>query len=1095
MIRHYLALLLGMLTTLGSYAQSSLTADTLQAQQWVAQANSLAEIRHYDSAVVYYQKASQIYRQHGHWRQHVRCLNATSLSYGRALKNDQAEKYARKALSENDRRLERDSPEQADAYCCLGVVRKNQGDYTDALQFYRRALAIRKKHHNEGQESFIYNAMGNLYIWKGEIDTTLMYQHKALRIQNRLKSDSLLLSDIYRNVGDVYYMQETYDSARLYYFSSLSILKQKLSQEHYSRNYSSAMGYNNLGLMYYTMADYEKALQYLHKAAAIFDEVDKPKLATSLANIAALYGEIGAPHKALSYLQQSLRLHKKYYGITHQLTAGDYHNIGCTYQAMQKHEVALTYFKKASGIESQVFSPDHPERALTSLTMGESYQALGRYQEALRCEYESVRIYELSPENHFRLFYPYQNLASIYGDLHENENTLRYYRKALAIGKKHWNGKHPDLAKCYNELADFYRSQNNIEAALENYEYAIAANSINDQGRSSASMLSYLSPISLLESLVGIAEMSEQRYYRHARPGDLQKALLSYQRCDTLILHVRRTLQYPSDRIEFGKKTLRVYEGGIRLSLTLADKDTLPSLSRKYREQAFRWADKSKGGVLALALADTQAKQVAGVPDSLLAQEHDLRVRQAYCRSQLVDAEASDAERIARFEDQLFELTDEYEALIRRLEQDYPRYYTMKYQPAERSLPEMQASLDKKTALLEYFVGDSTIYIFTLTAQNSEVRSLPNDSILQQSVATLRQVLDKTVDWSPEQTQQMFQKQAHHLYQHLVAPALASVEASVEDLIIIPDGMLSYLPFETLLTRNEADQANPQALPYLLRDYRISYAYSAASQASTERSSSRTVSPKYVAFAPSYATDDATTGKGAPLAWNQIEASQIGQYLKGTSHMGEEATEAWFKREASQYDVLHLAMHAYPDTEEPMQSRLAFSGGGDNTRDEDGTLYAHELYAMELPLQLAVLSACNTGDGTWARGEGMMSLARAFAYAGCRSLVLNRWAADDASTAQLMDNFYRYLSQGKSKAEALQRAKLDFLDQTSPAYRHPFYWAGFVVVGDPSPVVQPTLWAFVPWPEVGVIALAVGLLAVAGWLLYRRGNLTPKAVY
>ena len=141
-------------------------------------------------------------------------------------------------------------------------------------------------------------------------------------------------------------------------------------------------------------------------------------------------------------------------------------------------------------------------------------------------------------------------------------------------------------------------------------------------------------------------------------------------------------------------------------------------------------------------------------------------------------------------------------------------------------------------------------------------------------------------------------------------------------------------------------------------------------------------------------------------------------------------------------------------------SKFLFSPEADSS--EDGKLHAYELFAMDLPAQMAVLSACNTGLGNLRRGEGMMSLAQAFTYAGCPSVVMSHWPVDDKSTADLMTSFYQHLADGLPKDEALRQARLGFLESATPANSHPYFWGGFVVLGDTSPIVtrSVSLWWF-----------------------------------
>ena len=143
-------------------------------------------------------------------------------------------------------------------------------------------------------------------------------------------------------------------------------------------------------------------------------------------------------------------------------------------------------------------------------------------------------------------------------------------------------------------------------------------------------------------------------------------------------------------------------------------------------------------------------------------------------------------------------------------------------------------------------------------------------------------------------------------------------------------------------------------------------------------------------------------------------------------------------------------MHALVDDEQSMQSKLVFTTTP--TQQEDGFLHLYELYNMQLKADLVVLSACNTGYGQYIRGEGIASLGRAFAYAGCPTVVMSHWSVDDQSTSKLMAYFYEGLAAGKSKALALQEAKLQYLENAAPRDAHPAFWGSFVLNGNDAPI-------------------------------------------
>jgi len=166
--------------------------------------------------------------------------------------------------------------------------------------------------------------------------------------------------------------------------------------------------------------------------------------------------------------------------------------------------------------------------------------------------------------------------------------------------------------------------------------------------------------------------------------------------------------------------------------------------------------------------------------------------------------------------------------------------------------------------------------------------------------------------------------------------------------------------------------------------------------------------------------------------------------IRGQIFKEDEATEENFKANAGDYDILHLAMHTVINDSLPMYSKLVFSQG----KKGEGWLDTYEVYNMSLKSRLTVLSACNTGSGRLQKGEGVMSLARAFLYAGCPAIVMTLWSVEDESSANLMIDFYKNLLSGYSKDEALRKAKIKHIRQADPLKAHPYFWLGYVSIGD-----------------------------------------------
>jgi CHAT domain-containing protein len=279
--------------------------------------------------------------------------------------------------------------------------------------------------------------------------------------------------------------------------------------------------------------------------------------------------------------------------------------------------------------------------------------------------------------------------------------------------------------------------------------------------------------------------------------------------------------------------------------------------------------------------------------------------------------------------------------------------------------------------------------------------------------------------------------------------------------------------------------------PYLASRYVISYAYSTA-YLKDANAGNRKAENNFAGFAPSYKQYDyigvdstvhpmvalVVRSGQLPLPGATEEVNMISKMMKGESWLDEEATETNFKLHGDDYNVLHLAMHSLLNDEEPRYSELLFNYNKDTVND--GFLTIAEIYNLKLNAQLVVLSACSSGFGKIQHGEGPISLSRAFSYAGCPSVVMSLWKVPDLITTKIMKEFYDGLNKGMGKDEALRAAQQNFLrDNADPLYRHPYYWAGFVVIGDTTPLE--TQRPYLAWLLAGLFVAGVGYV-----LIYKR---------
>lgn len=329
--------------------------------------------------------------------------------------------------------------------------------------------------------------------------------------------------------------------------------------------------------------------------------------------------------------------------------------------------------------------------------------------------------------------------------------------------------------------------------------------------------------------------------------------------------------------------------------------------------------------------------------------------------------------------------------------------------------------------------------------------------------------------------------QASRLYQQLVQPVLMYTDA--QHLILAPDGVLWNIPFQALLTREQpaGKTVSFKRLPYLAREKSLSYAFSASTWIYQHQA--KGTGKKRLVFAPAYRKpDESDSGSQLDsLLFNQQEGKQIARIIHGRLFQGGKATKQQFSENLEGAGFLHIAGHAKANKSAFNGSFIAFS----NLEDSLFKIYVSELYDRKLALEMIGLSGCETGAGKLAEGEGVLSIARGFAFAGARSTITTQWAINDEATQSIMVDFYRNLDQKMPKNQALQAAQIAWIDQAADSDRaHPKYWAAFSVIGYCGPVdFQNNQWSVYIF-----IALALIFLLLAGFLIIlkrRHGTRLP----
>jgi len=522
----------------------------------------------------------------------------------------------------------------------------------------------------------------------------------------------------------------------------------------------------------------------------------------------------------------------------------------------------------------------------------------------------------------------------------------------------------------------------------------------------------------------------------------LKLANRTYQTAFNFHDQLQKEISTENSRLFQAKNITPYIESALKIAYELQEND------QDVSKAAFQFMEKNKATVLLQAMNEAHALKYANLPDSLLEQEKDLKIAITFHQKQLNEAiEYEDTTEIVRLDKLLFEEKQQYRLLMDDLEKNHPKYFRLKYQQNQTKLSDVQNQLNNQTAFLSYFVGDTSIYALLTLKDSSQLFKIQKPANWRNLINNFQETITLS---NPEERFNKYNKKsfgkfvdnAHILYQYLLQEPLEEIN-HISHLKIIPDAELNYLPFDLLLTNiNDIASPNYKNLPYLLKEKTISYAYSAALMME-QKETGTTENYAYGGYAPKYID---TIPSDLPKARQLV--IDMASFFKGKKYINEEATKANFLKDSLGYQILHLAMHGKLDDQYPLNSHLMFTKSKSDTIEDNYRLYAADLYLHQLNADLTILNACETGTGNLRKGEGVMSLSRAFTYAGCPSLMMSLWSIDEQPSALILENFLTKMKKGTPKDTALQQAKLDYLENTETIFSHPYYWAGLVLTGN-----------------------------------------------
>ncbi|HHG84710.1 MAG TPA: CHAT domain-containing protein [Bacteroidetes bacterium] len=830
----------------------------------------------------------------------------------------------------------------------------------------------------------------------------------------------------------------------------------------------------DLGLIRYFAGNFRQALADYQGALAGFRAANGSRSRDTLEcfyRTGVVLRELGDLYRAEDFIEAALAIVAQS-PANHQLAIGKYHNaLGNITLRQARYVVARHHFMQAKAALIPLLGGNSAHIGALNTNLGMAYLQLDSLPQALATQKLALQIFRKSlPPTHPSIGNTFLNLGEILLKMNQTEQALAAFHKAQSFWAKNLSPGHVNHVIAKNRLGDVALAKQNGFLALQHYQAALqllAPGNTGPNWRENPAPNSVRSEVELLETWTRKAKALALCHEQEPATFPLEEIFAVYHQISKLCDHMRRGYRRASSQQFLSGRTLPVYEEAIALAWATAPE--------KGAAEAFSFAEQSKAVLLYAALKGAEAQHFAGIPPLLLKREAAQKEALVALNQKLdklaLKQGAKARQSYRKMIKKRFRMEQVQEALLDTFQRDYPRYFELKYAHKVVSLPALQAKLGREAentpAMLVYFWGDTYLYGWAITATTCKFLRLGRQAEIGLACDTLLARVSGRLPLG---------QTAQKVYALVLAPLLDALNApDLKRLRVVRDGKLEYIPFALL---------QPQPATFLVERYAISYVASATTAMASRpiRSAPKPYLGLGLTFPGGITLDGAVRQQSLAALPYTAEETAAGQKVFGGSRwLDAQASEAKFRAEADQYSILHLATHTLIDDQNPLYSRLLLQGSG----EMDGHLHTYELFGMNLNAELVVLSACNTGRGSLQRGEGMMSLARGFAYAGCPGVMMTHWTVNDRQNAELMAEFFRGLAAAMPKDQALQAAQLAYLKSADEITGHPWYWAAPGLLGEVAPLSNIDHSNWKAWIWLGLAACFL-LFSLIFWRMKRQ---------
>ncbi len=1013
-----------------------------------------------------------------------------------------------------------------------------QKAYSDALDLLEKA-EIHFLQMNEKE------AYGNC-LWKigkccealQEFDRAIESLQKAIEILPSIHPNPHAdIAEIYFDLALSYWYRFDYQQSLEYTEASLKV---KLDLAKHGQNVELYRNYVNIGSSHYRLGNNRKALHYFNAGLQELlkkGESESTYTAGCYMNIGAVSMNNGAYSEAINYYQKALNIYTHSYGECSLQMAMVYNNLGGCFTEKGDADTAIHYYNKSLTVRLKILGEKHPSVFQLYGNLGQSFKDIGEIAKSIAYHQKALHLaLEVWGEQHPNIFWYYMNLGSSYAHKKDFSKALPLLQKALRFSVQS-NGKlHSYTAECHLKIGICHYEQGHYQQAIDCYKQAYQSNipQLEQTGFLEHIPIQNALSDSWLQETIYVEAKAYFDLFKQ-QPSNIHALHYALNSCKIAILlyhQIRKNYFNEGSKLNLAQNTFPICDLGIEIALTAAkiaqedpqifeqtskeltqiNASLYPPKKLQYAENekdcwltAFDFCEQAKGLLLLANLKDEAAKTSAHLPSELLEKEQNLRMERTELtkkinQEQVKPITEKNEAQIRKWQDAYFDCEQEYQQLIQKFETDYPKYFQLKHQVETVAIEVLQKKMPSQTAMIEYFIGEKQLYIFTLTSSDFQCFQVAKPTDFEDTVEAFKTSIDEI-----DKTEYI--ELAFELYQLLFAPISQYLISNIK---IIPSGILSTIPFEALLIEEVTENAKYTDFPYLLLQYNISYHYSATLWSQSMEAERVETRPTFVGFAPVYKSEqkqtlEETATRGiynnettrsirigeeiySELIYSEEEVTSIESYFNAKNiptqtFLHAQANSNNFLQNVGKHKYVLISAHGFHNDKQsnltgivlspsinqtlanpsdvaksstaekkspiraknPEQSGQASptpAGFGDVW--SENIFYLSDAYNLQLNADLVVLSCCETGVGKLAKGEGVMALNRGFFYAGAKNVIYTLFKVYDQASCQLTQHLFQQILEEKSYSLALKEAKRQLILKG----KAPIHWAGYLLIGE-----------------------------------------------